>query len=81
VSAFGAGGDRALIRWEWVDAIVVERGSVVVRSSDSEIELPSGCFGLPPEELAEQLEQARAIQNRPDVIRRLSAGGDGGGDG
>ena len=75
VSAFGAGDDKALIRWEWVEEIEVERGVVVVRGSEDAIELPSGAFGLEPRELAEELERARAIQDRSDVIRRLSAGG------
>ena len=77
VSAFGAGDERALIRWEWVEAIEVERGSVVVRGGEDTIVLPSGAFGLDANELAAQLEQARAIQSRSDVIRRLSVGGGG----
>ncbi len=72
VSAFGAGDERTLIRWEWVETIEVERGSVVVRGSEGTIALPSGAFGLESEALAEELEKARAIQNRPDVIGRLS---------
>ena len=75
VSEFGAGDERALIRWEWVKTIEVERGSVVVRSPEESIALPSGAFGLVAEELAEELERARAIGNRSDVIRRLSTGG------
>jgi hypothetical protein len=75
VSAFGAGDERALIRWEWVEAIAVERSSVVVRGGEEEITLPSGAFGLTVGELAGELERARAIENRSDVIRRLSLGG------
>lgn len=75
VSAFGAGDERALIRWEWVEGIDIERGSVVVRGSEDTIVLPAGSFGFPTKELAEQLELARGIQNRSDVIRRLSGGG------
>ena len=79
VSLFGAGDEKSLIRWEWVEAIELDRGSVVVRGSEDSIVLPSGSFGLQAEVLAEELERARAIQNRSDVIRRLSvAGGDGG---
>lgn len=74
VSAFGAGDDRALIRWEWVEAIDVERGSVVVRSADDSIVLPSGAFGLETEDLADELQRARGIENRSDVILRLSGG-------
>ena len=80
VSAFGAGDERVLIRWEWVEAVEIERGSVVVRGSDDSIVLPSGAFGLEAEELASELEAARAIHKRSDVIRRLSSGADGGGD-
>jgi len=75
VSAFGAGDERALIRWEWVEGIDVERGAVVVRGAEDTIVLPSGSFGLSSKELAEELERARGIQNRSDVIRRLSGGG------
>ncbi len=83
VSAFGAGDERALIRWEWVEAIDIERGSVVVRGSEHTITLPSGAFGLATKELAEELQLARRIQNRSDVILRLSSGGgrDNGGGG
>ena len=81
VSLFGAGDEKSLIRWEWVEGIEVERGSVVVRGSEDTIVLPSGSFGMEAKVLAEELERARAIQNRSDVIRRLSeGGGDGGGD-
>jgi hypothetical protein len=75
VSAFGAGNEKALIRWEWVEGIEVERGSVVVRGSEGVIVLPSGCFGLEAGDLAAELERARAIQDRSDVIGRLSAAG------
>ncbi len=78
VSAFGAGDERALIRWEWVEAIEVERGSVVVRGSEDTIVLPSGSFGLGSKALAEELHLARGIQNRSEVILRLSGGGDTG---
>jgi hypothetical protein len=74
VSAFGAGDERALIRWEWIEAIEVERGSVVVRGADGSIVLPSGAFGLETKDLAEELERARGIENRSGVILRLSGG-------
>jgi hypothetical protein len=80
VSAFGAGDDRALIRWEWVEGIEIEKGAVVVRGSEDSIVLPSGAFGLAPQELAEELERARGITNRSDVILRLSTGAVGGGE-
>ncbi len=72
VSEFGAGDERALIRWEWVEAIEVERGSVVVKGSEASVTMPSGAFGMEAEELAAELERARAIHNRSDVIARLS---------
>lgn len=75
VSTFGAGDERALIRWEWVEGVEVERGSVVVRGREESIVLPSGAFGLEAKELAEELERARAIGSRSDVIRRLSMAG------
>jgi hypothetical protein len=78
VSAFGAGDERSLIRWEWLEAIEVERDGVVVRSADEAIVMPSGAFGLGAAELAEELEKARAIHNRSDVIGRLGAGADTG---
>jgi hypothetical protein len=71
VSAFGAGDERALIRWEWVEAIDVERDTVVVRGAEEAIVMPSGAFGLGAEDLAGELERARAIHNRSDVISRL----------
>ena len=80
VSAFGAGEERALIRWEWVEAIEVERDSVVVRAAEETIVMPSGAFGLGAEDLAEELERARAITNRSDVIGRLGEGADNGED-
>jgi len=80
VSEFTEGDDHTLLRWEWVKAIELDRGSVVVRGADDSIVLPSGAFGLPPSELAEALEAARGIQHRADVIGRLSVGAaDGGG--
>ena len=81
VSAFGAGDERSLIRWEWVEEISVEGGSVVVRGAADSIVLPSGSFGLEPRQLADELQRARAIRDRSDVIRRLSVGGGDGDDG
>lgn len=72
VSAFGAGDERALIRWEWVEAIEVDKGAVLVRGADETIVLPSGAFGLAAEELAAELGRARSIVDRPDVIGRLA---------
>ena len=72
VSEFGAGDERSLIRWEWVETIEVERGSVLVKGAEESIVMPSGAFGMDAEELAAELERARAIHNRSDVIARLT---------
>jgi len=81
VSSLGAGDDRALIRWEWVEGIDVERGAVTVRGSEDSIVFPSGAFGITPQALAGELELARGIRSRSDVILRLSSGADDGGEG
>ena len=77
VSAFAAGNAHVLIRWEWVEGIEIEKGAVVVRSSQGCITFPAGAYGLAPKELADELERARGINSRSDVIGRLSmvAGG------
>ena len=80
VSEFGAGDARTLIRWEWVEAIEVDRGSVLVKGAEESITMPSGAFGMEAEELAAELERARAIHNRSDVIGRLSTDADRGDD-
>ena len=59
VSEFGSGEEHTLLRWEWVEAIEIDRGSVVVRGGDESIVLPSGAFGLAAKELADELEEAR----------------------
>jgi hypothetical protein len=74
ISMFGAGDEKALIRWEWIEAIAVDRAGVVVRSADDSITLPDGSFGFNPDDLAGELERARNIRTRSDVIRRLSSG-------
>jgi len=75
VSLFGADDEKVLIRWEWVEGIEVDRGSVLVRSATDTISLPAGAFGLDADALAYHLLRARSIQDRSDVIRRLSNGG------
>ncbi len=73
VSRFGPGDSRTLIRWEWVESI--EAGhDVIVRSPSEEVLFPSGAFGLDAPALAEQLEQARSIHLRAEVIGRLAGG-------
>ena len=74
ISMFGAGDEKALIRWEWIEAIEVDRAGVVVRGADDSITLPDGSFGFGSQELAGELERARNIRVRSDVIRRLSSG-------
>ncbi len=74
VSLFGAGDEKMLIRWEWIEGIEVDRGSVQVRSAADTIDLPAGAFGLDADALADELRRARSIQDRSDVIRRLSGG-------
>lgn len=81
VSFFGAGDEKVLIRWEWVEGIEVDHASVVVRSATDTISLPSGAFGLAPEDLADELRRGRSIQDRSDVIGRLSGGPTGTGGG
>ena len=78
VSEYTAGDVHSLIRWEWVEGIETEKAAVTVRSSEGTIVFPSGAFGLEARELADELERARGITDRSEVIRRLSAGaGDG----
>ena len=72
VSTYGPGRRRTLIRWEWISEIAVGAG-VTVRSTAGTIELPPGAFGLDPPALAERLEDARAIERRPDAIAALNA--------
>ncbi len=73
VSCFGPGEARTLIRWEWVEKIGVEEGSVVVTSAKDRVTLPSGAFGFTAPDLAERLEVARSITHRPEVIGELQA--------
>ena len=73
VSTFGPGEERTLIRWEWVEAIAVEDGSVVVTSATDRVTLPSGAFGFTAPDLAQRLELARSITTRPEVIGELQA--------
>ena len=73
VSCFGPGEERTLIRWEWINTIGVEEGSVVVTSSKDRVTFPSGAFGFSPPDLAERLEVARSITRRPEVIGELQA--------
>ena len=73
VSCFGPGEERTLIRWEWVDTIGVEEGAVVVASTKDRVAFPSGAFGFSARDLAERLEAARSITDRPEVIGELQS--------
>lgn len=72
VSVFGPGDRHTVIRWEWVEAITVDKG-VVVTGGGNEIALPAGAFGLAPDALAEHLRAAGDLEHRTDVIGQLSA--------
>lgn len=74
VSVFGPGESRTLIRWEWVTGIEVTDDGVVVRSPQARLTFPPGAFGLDPPVLAQRLQQARSIVDRPDVIGQLAHG-------
>jgi hypothetical protein len=71
VSQYGPGDGRTLIRWEWVEAIDLG-DAVTVRSPSESVVLPSGAFGLDAATLAERLETARSISDRPEVIDQLA---------
>lgn len=71
LSVTGAAGDRSFTRWEWIEEITVAKG-VVVRSDRGEIHVPAGCFGIPPDELARRLREARAIERRSEMIESLN---------
>lgn len=72
VSVFGPGAEHRVIRWEWVEAITVERG-VVVAGAGNEIRLPPGAFGMTPDALAERLRAAGSLDRRSEVIGELGA--------
>lgn len=74
VSLFGPGEGRTLIRWEWIEEISHGEG-VTVRSANAEISLPGGAFGLPPDQLARRLLEARSPERRVEVIGELGARG------
>jgi len=81
VSMFGAGDEKALIRWEWVEGIEVDHDSVVVRSAAATVTFPPQSFGLAADILAGELRRAGLLQDRADVIHRLSGGPAGAGRG
>jgi hypothetical protein len=72
ISLLGPGDHRQVMRWEWVETITADSGAVVVSGSGHQLTLPPGAFSLEPARLAEQLQQARDIEQRSDVIGRLN---------
>ncbi|MDQ6783859.1 MAG: hypothetical protein M3063_10525 [Actinomycetota bacterium] len=72
VSSFGPGTHRTLIRWEWIERVVVHNDGVVITSARGEVVFPSGVFGLDPPALAERLEGAGSIFRRADILDELS---------
>ncbi len=74
VSVFGAGEQRTLIRWEWMEAITPGDG-VTIRSASAELKLPAGAFGLSAAALCDRLLAARSLDKRSEVIAQLAAAG------
>lgn len=72
VATFGPADEHTAIRWEWIDDIAPDDDEVVVRSAKGAVTIPGGTFDLAPEALAHQLERARSITERMDVITELS---------
>lgn len=72
VSVFGPGEARTMLRWEWIEGIDGTQGGAVVRSATESLTIPPRAFGLPSAALAERLEAARSIANRPEIIGELS---------
>lgn len=73
VSTFGPGDEHTAIRWEWIDHLAAgDDGEVVVRSAQATITIPARTFGLVPDALVAQLQRARSITERTDVIAELS---------
>ncbi len=72
VATFGPGDAHTAIRWEWIEDIAAHDHSVDVQSARATITIPAGTFGLAPAALVAQLERARSIVERTDVIEELS---------
>lgn len=74
VSVFGPGAEHTLIRWERIESIAVERtGLATVTSATAVVAFPKGAFGLSPDALVAQLENARSIERRGQVIAELAS--------
>ena len=72
VSVFGPGDEHTLIRWERIESIEADEEGAVVLSATATVLFPSGAFGLGPPELVAQLEEARSIERRGEVIGKLA---------
>lgn len=71
ISLLGPGEKREVIRWEWVETITADQ-AVMVSGNGHQLAIPAGAFGMEPADLAEQLQRARRIEERSDVIGRLN---------
>ncbi len=72
VATFGPGDAHTAIRWEWIVNLAAGEDEVVVDSARATITIPAGTFDLTPSALVAQLERARSITERTDVIDELS---------
>ncbi len=72
VATFGPADEHTAIRWEWIEELAEGDDEVVVRSAQATINIPAGTFGLAAAALVAQLERARSITERTDVIAELS---------
>ena len=73
VSVFGPGEEHTLIRWERVETIALdEAGRATVESATAKVVFPAGAFGVSPTALLEQLQAARSIERRGEVIAELA---------
>lgn len=71
VSLFGPSGHHRVVRWEWIESIHPRPEGVLIRCPAGDLAVPAGAFSATPEDLARTLEQARAIERRPEVIAAL----------
>lgn len=73
VSVFGPGAEHTLIRWERIESIGTDgAGCARVVSRTAEVVFPKDAFGGDPARLVAQLEAARSIDRRGEVIAQLA---------
>lgn len=72
VSVFGPGDEHTLIRWERIESISADEDGAAVESATARVVFPSGAFGIDPPTLVAQLEAARSIERRGEVIGELA---------